>query len=159
MAPYSTLSHSTRAYTHSRPVPPSPHHQKEVFSFPDVAICLSRYQGCVASNLADCVATSDFQMLSQYVSAGSTRVRRGGEERKNPPRIVRPPRTLVVQIATSLFVRPSTPVHIFHLLSLRLCLAFWCLEVALGGPADSDLWRMFVGFRGEVCRTEALGRP
>ncbi|CAN0142378.1 unnamed protein product [Pylaiella littoralis] len=39
--------------------------EQEYYKFPDVAICLQLYQGCLATNTSTCIATADISMLAQ----------------------------------------------------------------------------------------------
>ncbi|CAM9479217.1 unnamed protein product [Pylaiella littoralis] len=40
--------------------------EQEYYTFPDVAICLQQYEGCLATITSNCIATASMSMLTQY---------------------------------------------------------------------------------------------
>lgn len=57
----------------------SPSLQQEVYTFPDVAVCMQPYEGCLATNTTLCLEYNQFFLLNQYVSARSTHIQQHRE--------------------------------------------------------------------------------
>ena len=123
--------------------------QQEVFSFPDVAICLGLYQGCLTANIPDCLENSFFSMVDQWVSAKSTRVLTDIEEKKEfSPGDVG---TFLTPPGSKPLCFNASFVHVSHFPRPGVCVAFYAQspEIAPGEVQHrqrSKSWQLLCTF-------------